>query len=639
MTSILIPALVALNLALAGTTALLVRRERRRRIARGTPTGERACADCEIEAAAPPALGSKANANGTGATAGPLGTPERHAIDAVLSRLPDVALVVDADLRIYRASSSLARVLGRSPEQVVGTSLASLVRSRDLPLIRTFLAEARNDDEPTPAVEWPLRASDGRFIAFEHVVAGGFDDAHASCLAIFSRDVSRRAGLVAQLEQAAFHDPLTNLANRALFHDRVHHALERTERASTRVAVLLLDLDHFKNVNDSLGHEAGDRMLLGVAERLLDCTRRSDTVCRLGGDEFSILLETVNDDDTVTTVAERILESLAQPFIISGHELFVGASIGVARAEPGETPEDVLRNADVAMYHAKNRGRGGCQVFEPWMLDAAVDRLELEADLRQAITSDQFHLHYQPIVDLPSGRIVGVETLLRWTHPRRGAVGPARFIPVAEETGLIVALGARVLHMACREVAQWDVETGHEAIYVSVNLSGRQLQDPSLLELVRDVLDCSGLDPGRLVLEVTESVVMQNTVATLSRLRELRDLGVHIAIDDFGTGYSSLSYLHRFPIDMLKIDRSFVELLGKGAEDGAIAETIVALGRSLRLHTVAEGIETSAQRDALIASGCRFGQGYLFSPPVSPTGLLALLAVDAGEAPPAAANE
>lgn len=639
MISLLFPTLCVLTVTLAGALVWTLRRHEtlraefdhaaghRRRCDGGISS--RACAGEDAQGSASPGVGVSNDAHVSSSL---------DSLDALFSRLPDIALVVDSDLRIHRASASLARVLGRSAETVIGTSLAPLVRSRDLPLIRAFLAEARDDDEPTPAVEWPLRASDGNYIAFEHVVASGFTETDPSHFAIFSRDVSRRAGLVAQLEQAAFHDPLTSLANRALFHDRVHHALQRTARSSTRVAVLLLDLDHFKNVNDSLGHEAGDRMLLGIADRLRDCTRRSDTVCRLGGDEFSILIEHVADDETITTVADRILESIAMPFIISGHELFIGASVGVARAEAGDTPEDVLRNADVAMYHAKNRGRGGCQVFEPWMLDAAVDRLELEADLRQAITTDQFHLHYQPIVELPSGRIVGVETLLRWTHPRRGAVGPVRFIPVAEETGLIIALGARVLQMACREVARWDAETNHETVYVAVNLSGRQLQDPSLLDLVRGALDSSGLEPGRLVLEVTESVVMQNTTATLSRLRELRDLGVHIAIDDFGTGYSSLSYLHRFPIDMLKIDRSFVELLGKGTEDGAIAETIVALGRSLRLHTVAEGIETPAQRDALIAAGCRFGQGYLFSPAVSPTGLLALLAVDSGETPPDAAT-
>jgi len=551
---------------------------------------------------------------------------------ALVEHASDVILLLDAELVIRFVTPSVARVLGYDAGALLGASLAELVHPSDVPLARGFFAEALAEPDVTPAVEWRLRARDGRWLSFENVATPLLDHPAVNGIVLASRDVSERARLVTQLEHLAFHDPLTNLPNRALFRDRVEQALARSDRYGRGVAVLFLDLDHFKNVNDSLGHEAGDRLLTEVAERLVNCIRRIDTACRLGGDEFSVLLEGVANDEDLLDVPHRVLEALAQPITIAGKEFVVGASVGIARAEPGATADDVLRNADVAMYHAKSRGRGVCQVFEPYMHEAAVERLTLEGDLRRALACGEFHVDFQPIVELETSRIVGVETLLRWAHPTRGAVSPARFIPLAEETGLIVPLGAWVLREACMQVSSWRAHGEHADLHVTVNLSGRQLQDGELVGTVRRVLDESGLPPDRLVLEITESVVMQNTAVTLLRLRELRALGVRLAIDDFGTGYSSLAYLHRFPLDILKVDRAFVELLARSGEevpDVAIAQTIVQLAHSLRLATVAEGIEEPAQLEALLRFGCQFGQGYYFSPPVSPAAIEALLRVEA----------
>ncbi|HVP27559.1 MAG TPA: EAL domain-containing protein [Myxococcota bacterium] len=562
----------------------------------------------------------------------PPGAGEPGPIDDALARAlvdhaSDVLAIVDSELVIRFLTPSVSRILGYEPASLLGASLVELVHPSDVPLLRGFFAEALAEPGVTPAVEWRLRTRDGRWLLFENVGTPLLDDPAVRGVALACRDVSERVRLVTQLEHLAFHDPLTNLANRALFRDRVEQALARSDRYGRGVAVLFLDLDHFKHVNDSLGHEAGDRLLAVVAERLSNCIRRVDTACRLGGDEFSVLLEGVTNDEDLLDVPHRILDSLARPIAIAGKEFVVGASIGIARAEAGDTADDVLRNADVAMYHAKSRGRGVCQVFEHYMHEAAVERLNLEADLRHALASDEFHLDFQPIVELETAHVVGVEALLRWVHASRGSVSPARFVPIAEETGLIVPLGAWVLRHACQQVAQWRRRAD---LHVTVNLSGRQLQDTDLVATVRAALEESSLPPDRLVLEITESVVMQNTAATLLRLRELRELGVRLAIDDFGTGYSSLAYLHRFPLDVLKVDRAFVELLARDGEDVAIAQTIVQLAHSLKLSTVAEGIEDAVQLEALLRFGCQFGQGYHFSPPVSAAAIDALLAMDGG---------
>ena len=435
-----------------------------------------------------------------------------------------------------------------------------------------------------------------------------------------------------RLAYQAFHDPLTDLANRALFLERVSAALARAGASPDTVAVLFLDLDNFKTVNDSLGHSEGDRLLVAAAERLLNATRGCDTVARLGGDEFAVLLANVRNDHDITAVATRITTALRAPFALQGTEAFVSASVGIARAAAGTGAEELLRNADAAMYSAKTRGKGRHVHFEAAMHAAVLARLELEADLRRAVAGSEFRLFYQPIVELATGRAVGVEALVRWAHPERGLVPPSEFVSFAEETGLIVPLGRWVLREACRQGAEW--QGGPSPLRITVNLSGRQLHEASLVDDVRAALADSGLAPSALVLEVTESVMMEHTDGTLARLNELRALGVGLAVDDFGTGYSSLSYLQLFPVDTLKIDKTFVDAVGRPGQDPVLARAIVALGGALQLTTIAEGIERVEQADELVRMGCILGQGYHWAPPVDATTLTERLA--AGPIAPAA---
>ncbi len=428
-----------------------------------------------------------------------------------------------------------------------------------------------------------------------------------------------------KLEHQAFHDPLTGLANRALFLDRVEHALAR--RGGSPVAVLFLDLDNFKVVNDSLGHPAGDSLLIATTERLRGCLRPQDTIARLGGDEFTVLLEDLLHPDEAMLTAERIRGQLLESFLLDGRQVVIGASIGVTLAHAGEQQRanDLLREADVAMYRAKTNGRGRIEVFDASMALRAADRFELETDLRGAAERGELVLHYQPIVELATGRIAEVEALLRWNHPRRGMIPPDSFIPLAEETYLIVPVGRWVLAEACRQVVEFHAAWPSEPpLVLSVNLSGRQIEDPRLADIVREVLDETGLAPENLKLEITETVAMRDADTTVRTLNELRSLGIRLAIDDFGTGYSSLAQLHRFPIDSLKIDRSFVARLGDG-RDGGVVRTIIALAQTLKLVVTAEGIETAEQQQLLLLEGCEQGQGYYLARPQPAQSLDALL--------------
>jgi diguanylate cyclase (GGDEF)-like protein len=434
-----------------------------------------------------------------------------------------------------------------------------------------------------------------------------------------TRDISERRQLEDQLSHQAFHDNLTSLANRALFKDRVEHALRRSWRQTPSVTVLFLDLDGFKEVNDSLGHAAGDRLLIQVAERLHSCVRPSDTVARFGGDEFAVLIEDASDDAELDTVAERILAELRQPFVVNGRELHVRGSMGIAHMDPDvDGVDQLLRNADLAMYRAKAAGQGGYERYDPGMHTQLVDRMQLESDLRRALDVGGLFLHYQPTIELASGQIMGAEALCRWKHPIRGLVPPTEFIPLAETSGLIQRLGAWVLREACRQAAVWQQADPHRdrPLTLSVNLSGKQLQHTEVVEDVVEALRESGLPPESLVLEMTESVLLDDSETVLAILRQLKQLGIRLAIDDFGTGYSSLSYLHRFPVDILKIDRSFVERLSHASDNAELARTVVRLGQSLQLQTVAEGVEDSAQFLALRRMGCDIGQGYYFGRPM-----------------------
>jgi diguanylate cyclase (GGDEF)-like protein len=464
----------------------------------------------------------------------------------------------------------------------------------------------------------------GALVVARCTEGSGFTETERDMLLAYAEQASLAltAAKTADTVRHAFNDPLTGLPNRALLLDRMELTLGRGEREGKPVTVLFLDLDGFKLVNDSLGHLAGDRLLIDVARRLDSCVRRGDTVARLGGDEFAILLGEVGEHERAAGVAERVIDAFGEPFDLLGREVFVSASIGIAAGL--DEPEDLLRNADVAMYRAKRSQPGTYATFERSMHEAVVQRLELEADLRRVIDRDELVLHYQPIVDLVQGSVVGVEALLRWDHPQRGLVAPLQFVPMAEETGLIVALGRWVLDEACRRAATWRAELGASAPWVSVNISGRQLVDSGLARDVRAALAAADLPPEALAVEITETVLVQDVKLAVERLEELRRLGVLVAIDDFGTGYSSLRYLRRFPADLLKVAKPFVDGLAD-PKDAALVQTILGLGRSLGLVAIAEGIETDDQHRRLAALGCPLGQGYLFARPVLPDALDDLL--------------
>jgi len=417
----------------------------------------------------------------------------------------------------------------------------------------------------------------------------------------------------------AFHDSLTGLPNRSLFIDRLEHALARMTRDRRPVAVLFCDLDGFKTVNDSLGHAVGDRLLGAVGARLVGALRAGDTVARFGGDEFAVLLEELWGVQDATATATRVLEALRPPFDVAGREVFVSASIGVAMATPNNDPGEILRNADLAMYRAKAEGRDRYSLFEPGMHAEAVRRMDLESDLTRAIERAQLAIHYQPIFDLARGHVTGIEALLRWRHPKRGLIRPGEFVPIAEESGQIRALGRWVLVTACRQLALWRAKyPAWEELFVNVNLSGIQLREPDLVEHVGYALRAAELEPRHLMLEMTETVLMEDTEANTERLEALRKLGVRLAIDDFGTGYSSLEYLGRFPIDALKMAKPFVDRLGSGPDSDAIPRAIVDLAEIFGLAVIAEGIERADQPPALVELGCAFGQGNQLAPPLPP---------------------
>jgi diguanylate cyclase (GGDEF)-like protein len=433
---------------------------------------------------------------------------------------------------------------------------------------------------------------------------------------------------------AAFHDALTGLPNRSLFIDHLRLAIERSKLHHDHLfAVLFIDLDRFKNINDSLGHSTGDQLLIAIAGRIGGCLRPTDTIARLGGDEFAILLDGLENWTVATDVAERVQTELLKPFSLNGHEVYTTASIGIRLSMDGrEDAENMLRDADTAMYRAKDSGKARHELFHSTMHTRAVALLKLENDLRRAIERDEFCVHYQPIISLETESLVGFEALIRWNHPERGLVPPDEFIPLAEETGLITEIGALVLEQACTQARAWHAALGKDSLTMSVNLSGKQLTQTDLIKQIENTLQETGLNPTCLRLEITESVVMENAELATATLLQLRKLGVHLSIDDFGTGYSSLSYLHRFPVNTLKIDRSFIGRMAKGDENSEIVRTICTLANNLGMEVVAEGVETREQLELLRSLKCEYGQGYLFSRPVDAEKATALVLEDASTA-------
>jgi diguanylate cyclase (GGDEF)-like protein/PAS domain S-box-containing protein len=443
-------------------------------------------------------------------------------------------------------------------------------------------------------------------------------------------DVTERKALEEQLEHRAFHDPLTGLSNRLLFMERLGHALVRTQRRRGRlVAVLFMDLDDFKVVNDSLGHETGDRLLVAVSERLKGCLRPEDTLARFGGDEFVVLLEDVEGRDKAVRVAERIIDELKNRFVLEGRELYARASIGIALGEDGtKDPEGLLRDADTAMYRAKDEGTG-YSVFDPVMYERALDRLEAENDLGRAVEQEEFVLHYQPIVSLQTGEVLAVEALVRWEHPERGLLDPDEFVPMAEDSGLVIPMGEQVLRAACFWAKEWQEKHPRTpTLVMSVNLSARQLSRPDLAETIEGILKETGLEGSCLTLDVTETVYVRTLAGNTATLDSLRELGARISIDDFGVGYSSLAYLKRLPADALKIDKSFVRGLGEDMEDTAIVRMVVDLAHTLGLEVIAEGVETEEQARLLREMSCDLAQGYHFARPLPPEEIPALLLLD-----------
>ncbi|MEO5982101.1 MAG: EAL domain-containing protein [Pedococcus sp.] len=532
----------------------------------------------------------------------------------------EIIVVADEDGLITYGTPSLERELGHQVSEILGTPLSDLLHPDEVGKVHALVVglAGRSSQAPSTA-DWRVRHADGRYRFFEVLTSNLLDDPSVTGVVLTMRDVTERRAMEEQLTHQAFHDTLTGLPNRALFQDRVEHALARATRNGTTLVLAMLDLDDFKVVNDLRGHAAGDAMLRAVASRLATTLRSSTTIARLGGDEFAVLLDDLADKSQATHLIERILQPFRTPFVLDGEELPTTASVGVVISGGNEVAlnfTELLRCADLALYAAKERGKGRVEVYHDDLHTRMVSRATQRSELSTAMLEGQFELHYQPVVLIDTGEIVGSEALVRWRHPDRGLVMPSEFITTAEETGQIVELGLWILDSACKQW-RWWVDHGHASHQLSVNVSARQLQEAGFAQEVVAVLERHHMNPAQLVLELTESIFALDGPRILDQLNTIRDLGVRLAVDDFGTGYSSLSYLKQFQIDEVKVDKSFVDDLGSGnVEDGALANAIVSMAQSLRLDVVAEGIETVAQRDELWSMGCGLGQGYFYSRPV-----------------------
>ncbi|MBV9665171.1 MAG: EAL domain-containing protein, partial [Actinobacteria bacterium] len=522
----------------------------------------------------------------------------------------DAILVVDSTGVIRYETPSTHRVFGRDPQELHGKELREFLQRSETEQLDTMLLNA----VPLTTIEWRVLQPDGQWRDLEVLVADMRADHDVNGLVLTMRDITDRKQLEAELRRRALHDSLTGLPNRALLLDRVAQALLRGERGDATTAVLFIDLDDFKVVNDGLGHTSGDALLIAVAERLRLSLRPGDTVARLGGDEFVMLVENANAGD-IDRVADRLMDTFRAPFRLGSEEVTVGASVGIGLARVGDdAPEDLVRNADLAMYVAKRKGKGRCERFVPQMHEEMSRRLEIVNELRGAIERREIFVAYQPIVSVSDGRVLGAEALARWTHRRLGVVSPRDFIPVAESAGLVIPLGELVMAEACRQTQQWK-EAGlvSDDFYVSVNLSARHVQAASVIDDVAAALASSGLAPSALVVEMTETALIDELNPAESNITGLKRLGARIAVDDFGTGYSSLSYLGAFPIDIVKIDKSFVDKILLSGDGEAMVRAVIDLASALGLQAIAEGVEAASQATALERLGCTMAQGFLFA--------------------------
>ena len=545
---------------------------------------------------------------------------------AILETSPDAIARYDAQLRYAYLNATAATAIGLPLEQIVGHTDQEL--GRDAGVSAAWEAGLRQVLVTGAATEVEFSeglANDARWYQARMVPQFG-DDGAISGVLTSTRDITATKRAELALAHQAVHDSLTGLANRVLFMDRLSQALARMEREPGRLAVLFVDLDHFKEINDSLGHEVGDRLLCDVARRLEAVSRRVDTVARFGGDEFVMLCDKLAAEEDVRIIAERVVRALSRPYLHEGSELPVSASVGiVVAADPYSATDAMIRDADAAMYQAKARGGNRFFVFDPVLRDRATARCEIEVDLRRAVERGELFLQYQPLFALGDGAITGVEALLRWNHPTRGVLPPAEFMPVAEQRGLIVDIGAWVIDEACRQLAEWGAQDGLAELTMAVNISSRQLADPSIVGVVREALRRHGVTPARLSLELTETTLLENAADMRRQLTELASLGVHLALDDFGTGYSALAHLRDFNVDMLKIDRSIVDQLGDGDRTGEMIGALTAMAHFLGMSVVGEGIETSKQWEELKNLSCDDGQGFVVAKPMSPQDLLALM--------------
>ena len=540
---------------------------------------------------------------------------------ALVRNVSDLVVVVGPDATIHFIAPSVERMLGYEPRDLTSRRLTELFTDDAGPEALRLFERLSRQPGASSTQEWRVSHADGSTRVIEAAVVNLAEDPDIGGIVLTGRDVTERHALETQLSHEALHDALTGLANRILFQDRVAHAIARAQRRPQQVAVLFLDLDEFKDVNDSLGHQAGDTVLQVVADRLRAGVRTADTVARLGGDEFAILVEDAEGPEYVTKLAERLLDEVHRPIVVDDVRLAIGASVGIVLAdEETDDADGLVRDADIAMYAAKELGKDRVEIFHPAMQERISERLHLVTDLRRAIDADELEVVYQPFVELATERMVGVEALVRWKHPQRGLLQPGAFIGAAEESGLIVALGDHVLREASTAAQGWSAE-GPGFELVSVNLSPRQFGDGHLVDKVKTVLEETGLPPRLLVLEITENVLIGDLLSTREKLNALRAMGVRIAIDDFGMGYSSLNYLRALPVDILKIDRSFVTGLGTEQNVDALVEAIVEMARVMGLDTIAEAVEYPCEARRLRELHARLAQGFYFARPMSATAI------------------